>query len=1418
MDKNAIKKYATWARRELISRVSQKAEFYGVTAKGYGDFNADSIDGRVLTSTEKDQRKALISLVKKDGFEQAMEEIAYTWFNRFSALRYMEVNNYLPTRVRVFTNENGEFKPQILDEAIHLELDGLDMEKVYALKEANETEALYRYLLITQCNALSKIMPVMFQKISDYTELLLPDYLLREGSVIEQMITMIPESDWDSATLDENGEPQGQVQIIGWLYQYYNAEKKDEVFAALKKNVKITKENIPAATQLFTPDWIVRYMVENSLGRLWVEGHPNEELKSGWKYYLEEAEQEPDVEAQLAEIRKEYAALTPEEILCIDPCAGSGHILDYLFDVLMQIYTDYGYTTSEAVRSIIENNLYGLDIDERAAQLAYFSVMMKARSYDRRFLTRKDEDGNPDIPQPHVYAIVESNHLNQLDIEYFTNNDPKLKKDFGVLVDELHDAKEYGSILNVSQVDFAALYARMDEVRSDISMYKEPTLKTILPLIQVAEALAQKYHVVVTNPPYMGSSSMGEKLGKYVKDNYPDSKSDLFAVFIEQCGVMTAKNGYQAMITQHAWMFLSSFEKLRGKLLQKDTVNMAHLGPRAFEEIGGEVVQTTSFVLCNGHNTDYKGTYCRLIEPTTQQGKEDMFLTGENRYTAQQSNFAKIPGSPVAYWVSTAFINVFNYPAIKEFGEAIEGIKTGENDTFLRLWFEVCNDKISLLNRFDVKKHKWCFTTKGGLYKKWYGNIEYVILWENNGQRIKNFKKSSIYKERFFTKKATTWTYLTSGKMSFRCLGDGYFYNNKGPAVFSSSEENILCFAGFLNSKVGNCIQDFLNPTLTILPSNINNLPFAVKETDKNQICAIVNENIMESRNDWDAFETSWGFIRHPLLPRKDQKVQILFGMKIAEKEWAEALKNGSVCFSPVGDFINQGETTGNNEQGDKYEAVFARLKHGDQRIAKMQERLSTDLEIIEDNEYVMLRRKSARTIPVFCLYGFLQEDGRLVEVQEKEDGSLSATIQFIPSEKMFFDFLKGKDLDIHDIYCTGFSIGHMKTAIESELDQKNIYHRIAQIKYDLSYDDEFFIEPSEEYNELNHKGKEFAYQKEVRMILPKTHRVEKYVFNCKALSAHSVGIANGQLGFVLKVTGEKKRSTLLSSCYKEWEEECSERFAQLKANEEELNRIFIDIYGLQNELTPEVEDKDVTVRLADEARDIRSFISYAVGCMFGRYSLDVDRLAYAGGEWDASKYSTYIPDKDGIIPICDDEYFEDDIANRFVDFVRVVYGEETLEENLKFIADALGGKGAPRQVIRDYFMNDFYADHLKIYQKRPIYWLFDSGKKNGFKCLIYIHRYKPDTIARIRTDYVHEQQARYRTAISGLENQITNAGTGERVKLSKQLKKLQDQADELHGYEEKIHHLADQFISIDLDDGVKHNYEIFKDVLAKIK
>ena len=1174
MDKNAIKKYAVWARKELISRVAQKAQQYGITETEMVDAGADSVNGKVLSAEEMQQRRALIAQINEKGYQQVMEEVAYTWFNRFSALRFMEVNGYLPSHVRVFTDENNAFKPQILAEALHLELDKLDKDKVYALKETEQTEELYKYLLIVQCNALNSILPGMFQTIADYTELLLPDNLLREGSVIEQMISQIPEDNWQDA-----------VQIIGWLYQYYNSEKKDDVFAALKKNVKITKENIPAATQLFTPDWIVRYMVENSLGRLWVEGHPDAKAQllptpeeqaaytagnrdpedTKWHYYLEEAQQELQVQAQLSEIRKQYADLTPEQIKVIDPCCGSGHILAYLFDVLMQIYENYGYTPRDAVASILQNNLYGLDIDDRAAQLAYFAVMMKAVRYDKRFLKRKDEDGEPDVPQPHVYAIEESNRIEKPDVEYFCNGKLELNDAMHTILTQLYDAKEYGSILTITPQDWDALYARFDEVTGESSFHRESIRKKLLPLVRVAQTLAQKYDVVVTNPPYMGSSGMGAKLAEYVKKNYPDSKSDLFAVFIEVCSRMAKQNGYQAMITQHAWMFLSSFEKLREKMMLTETISMAHLGARAFEEIGGEVVQTTAFVRCANHVEGYKGTYCRLIEPTSQQGKEEMFLAGQKRYTANQDDFAKIPGASVAYWVSKKLYSTFRNSLLYDYTISDGQNKTGDNAKFVREFWEVRNSNVG-------KGKKWLFYAKGGGYRKWYGNLSEVVNWSEEAREFyKNDKICRIIPEYLWYKAGITWS-LISNNPSFRLLPEEATFDVGGSSIFLKDNSNIEFVLGLLNSKVFSYVQKIVNPTINIQVKDIRVMPFVKK--NENEITGLAEECSFLSKEDWDSFETSWDFTRHP--------------------------------------------------------------------------------------------------------------------------------------------FIKAI------------------TKYPNMMDIGNIY---------------------------------------------------------------------------------------LAECYDIWAGECEERFEKLKANEEELNRIFIDIYGLQDELTPEVEDKDVTVRKADLGRDVRSFISYAVGCMFGRYSPTYDGLAYAGSTWDDGKYNIYKPDADGIIPICDDEYFEDDMMGRFVEFVRVVCGDNSLEDNLRFVANALGGKGQPKEVIRNYFLNDFYADHCKIYQKRPIYWLFDSGKKNGFKCLIYLHRYQPDTIARIRTDYVHEQQARYRTAIEDLEKQMAAAtSTSERVKLTKQLNKVQAQDNELHQYEEKVHALADQMIKIDLDDGVKHNYEIFKDVLAKIK
>ena len=858
MNKNAIQKFAIWARNELIAQVSQRAYQYGIDESGFGDASADTLNGRLLTAEEKSQRQELIKQIKEKSYQQVMEEVAYTWFNRFIALRFMEVNNYLPSHIRVFSDASGAFKPEILNDVLHLDLPGLDSGKVAEYIESNDTEALYRYLLLTQCNALNSALPVMFERMGGYTEMLLPNNILRQDSVLGHMVSDIPEEDWQDA-----------VQIIGWLYQYYNTELKDDTFAQLKKNVKITKERIPAATQLFTPDWIVRYMVENSLGRLWLEGHPNAELHDGWKYYLDEAEQEPEVEAQLAKLREEYKTIKPEEIKVIDPCMGSGHILVYAFDVLMQIYTSAGWDQREAAQSILKNNLYGLDIDDRAAQLAYFAVMMKARQYDRRLLTRGI--------QPHIYAFAESNTittapLHDMGITLSRDEYDTAVKQVLRLLDELRDAKEYGSILTVTPCDwdflrrFAVPRTEDEGGQQLLGIHGEQIAAPLLQrLINIGEALSQQYDVVVTNPPYMAVSNAGAKVNDYVKKNFPDSKADLFAVFIERCGQMAKQNGYQAMITQHSWMFLSSFEKLRAKLLAVDIVNMAHLGARAFEEIGGEVVQTTSFVIRKSHIADYKGEYCRLIEPTSQQGKEDMFLAGENRYAADQSNFSKIPGSPVAYWVSENVFTAFSFGKLFDVGMTRRGLQTGDKDRFIRYWFEPKASELQLPKE-SLENYKWVIMNNGGNARKWYGEITNAVLWENNGKVIKSTGKAIIPSEELYFRECITWNRISVGNLSVKYQEPGIIQGDMSPFFISYEESMLNYIIGLMNSIVSTTVIHAINPTITMPVGDIAKLPVKMCAESKEKIDGIVQDNILNSRIDWDSYETSWDFKRNPLV------------------------------------------------------------------------------------------------------------------------------------------------------------------------------------------------------------------------------------------------------------------------------------------------------------------------------------------------------------------------------------------------------------------------------------------------------------------------------------------------------------------------------------------------------------------------
>lgn len=1169
MNKSAIKNFAVNARRKLIDAVSQKAYGLGISIDEIKEIEEVPNGSRIkinndyvyLTDIETEHREKLIEQIEYKGYEQVMEEVAYTWFNRIIAIRFMEVNDYLPTRIRVLSSEDeNKVEPDAVTEALDLvdELN-LDTEKIYNYQDNNDTEGLFKYIFIKQCNALGKIMPVMFEKIQDYTELLLPDNLLVEGSVIRDLISDIEENDF-----------KDQVEIIGWLYQYYISEKKDEVFAGLKKNKKITKENIPAATQLFTPDWIVKYMVENSLGRLWLEGHPNDELKSSWKYYLEEAEQEPDVENELEKIREDSKKLSPEDITVLDPAMGSGHILVYAFDVLYHIYLSAGYSEREIPRLILEKNLYGLDIDDRAGQLAYFALIMKARSYSRRFF--RDIERNP--IELNVCAIQESNGISKEDIEYFADGDEELKRDVEYLVEVFTDAKEYGSILEVENINFNRIENRLTEIKMDnddlfIKDRKERILSKISIVVRQTNIMCKKYDICSTNPPYMGNKGINVKLGNMIKSNYPNSKMDLCVAFIERCLKFTKKNKYTAMITMHSWMFLGSFENFRKYLIKKIYIcNLIHLGTRAFDDIGGEVVQTVSFVLKNNF-MNQKGNYVRLVNYNTSALKKQQFFNINNRYNINQSIFYNIPMSIIGYWLNDNLLDAFKNSTIGSVSDVVKGLDTCDNDTFVRLWFEIDFYKIGfgITTNKETYNNKWFPYAKGGEFRKWYGNNNNVVMWENDGNILRNLKtsdgkqKSRPQNTRYYFKEGITWSSINGSTLALRYMNNSIF-GGGGSALFL--KDDLYYILGILNSKVSSNIIDILNPTLNVLVTDIKNIPLKKNFNLLEKVHYTVNEAIEISRKEWDSFETSWNFKKHPIIEFKSNNIENSF------KNWSD--------------------------------------------------------------------------------------------FEEKQ-------------------------------------------------------------------------------------------------------------------------------------------------------------FNQLKSNEEELNRIFIDIYGLQDELTPEVEDKDITIRKADRDREMKSFISYAVGCMMGRYSLDEEGLVFAGGEFDINRYKTFKADKDAIIPITDMEYFEDDIVSRFVEFVKVVFGEETLEENLNYIADTECFKRKANETSRDclrrYFLKGFMEDHLKVYQKRPIYWMFDSGKQNGFKVLIYMHRYDENMVAKVRADYLHVLQRKYESEINRLDNDINSEilSTKEKTAAKKRKEKIQKQLAECKQYDQVIAHVAHQRIAIDLDDGVKVNYQKFQGV-----
>ena len=1152
MNKTAIKNFAIWARNKLITDIQYRAGLMGITEDGIKDplpqstgtmefYDIGTAEPYAITGEAIPQRKKLAEVIRRKekgsnyttAYKYILEEVAYTWFNRLIAIRFMEVNDYLPAHIRVLSSESGKIEPDLVTTPFDAELTftPAEEETVLRLKTENKLDELFRLLFIKQCNALNEILPALFEKTSDYTELLLNLSVVDQEGVVYHLIHDIDEDDF-------NIEKGGQVEIIGWLYQYYITEPHNEIVNIYKGTVK--KEDIPAATQLFTTDWVVRYMVDNSLGKYWIERNPQSSLREKLAFF---------VAPKNGEIRFIDEKVEPQELTFFDPCMGSGHVLVYAFDVLMEIYTECGYSTRDAASEIVRNNLFGLDIDPRAYQLAYFAIMMKARQYDRRFLTRGIE--------PQVYCPKKDEDL----IEFGSL----------VKVDELGEKPQEPTELTLFNMDYEATLNDWNFRR----------------------LLAQDYVAVCTNPPYL--NKYNAKLKGFVNDKYKDYSGDLFSVFIYRNLQLCKPNGYCGFMSPFVWMFIKTYEKLREFIIRSRSITtLIQMEYSAFEEA---TVPICSFVLQN-KKADEPGLYFRLsdFKGGMEVQRQKVLEAIDNPdcgyfYEAQQSNFSKIPGSPVAYWVGSKAYLCFEKGLLKDFADTKQGFKTGDNDTFLRLWFECSESKTSFCSD---KSKKWFPCTKGGEFRRWYGNFEYIVNWENDGYEIKHFTdqkgklRSRPQNLQINFTKELTWSSISSGNISFRQVESYFMYESKGPALTPYVDSTLML--AYLNSKVYQLFIGMVAPTLDYSEGSVLRVPYTKSDFRRNETTDLANNCLLLSRTDWDSYETSWDFKGHPL--------------------------------------------------------VLGRLPE-----------------------------------PVWG--------------------------------------------DVPD--------------------------RVAFQNTSISYTYQMY-----------------------------------------------------------------------------WKKACEYRFEKLKANEEELNRIFIDIYGLQDELTPEVADKDVTVHRIFDTKDdvpqsmqgssyvrtkrdeVVSLLSYAVGCMFGRYSLDVDGLAYAGGDWDDGKYKTFLPDRDGILPITDEEYLEDDIIARLCDWLKAVYGADTLEENLDFISGALGGKGnSSREIIRSYFLKEFFKDHCKTYQKRPIYWLFDSGKQNGFKALIYLHRYTPDTIGNLRVDYLHKMQRVYESEINRMQDMIDHSQNAREVAAStKRKEKLQKQLKECRDYDEMIAHLALSRIELDLDDGVKVNYE----------
>jgi hypothetical protein len=1166
MNKAKLKSYAPAARRDFIKAVSERANFFGIDAKKIepADIQGDVaiIAGRPFPKKVMAQRDHLIRRVKLEGFELVMRKVAFTWFNRFMALRFMELHGYLDHGFRVLSNPSGSTTPEILEQAAHVQMPGLNHDKVVELKLDGTRDAeLYRMLLVALCNALHGAMPFLFERIDDETELLLPDNLLHSDSIIRKLVTSIDEADWQ------------EVEIIGWLYQFYISEKKDEVIGKVVKS-----EDIPAATQLFTPNWIVKYMVQNSLGRKWLMTYPNSPLKGKMAYYIEPAEQTEEVKRQLAAITPD--SLDPETLTLLDPACGSGHILVEAYDLLKEIYLERGYRSRDIPRLILEKNLYGLDIDDRAAQMAGFALLMKARTDDRRLLS--------DPPKLNVLSLQESKGLDLSELDTHLRSFGIERATLAKLLDTFAHAKTFGSLIEVPEnlaPELPKLAEGLKKAFEIGDVFARSAAEDLLLLVGQARVLSMKFDAVVANPPYMGGKWMNELLAKGLKDSFPDHCADVCATFVKRAEKACSQTGFISMVTLQNWLFSSSFQAMRSRVLKCQSVNsLVQIGYNSFPEINSKVAQACSFSIFNSSIPEYAGRYVDLASAEQSANKEALFLTRNNvnTYDIPPEQIMEIPGYPFAYWVSENFRSLFlKGRLISDKAYAKQGLATGDNDRFIRGWHEVSIENLGFAIS-DRRKaidsgNKWFPHLKGGPFRRWYGNFEYVVNWSNDGKEIRSFGLGANGRLRsrpqsmdFYFKPGITWSDVTSGSFSSRQFPEGFIFSTVGPALFAKPNEALDGLLGYTNSNVFQRILDVSLQGLHYNNGVIGNRPFVPVGTI-DRVAELENELVSISKTDWDSAETSWEFKVFP---------------------WARPSSHASTISSDW-----------------------------------------TAYEKLSDS----LRRR-------------------------------------------------------------------------------------------------------------------------------------------------------------------------------------------MKTLETENNRLFIEAYGLQNELSPEVPENQITLTRTDREKDCQRLISYAIGCMMGRYSLDEPGLIYAHAGnvgFDPTQYKTFPADADGIVPVTDEQWFDDDTANRVREFLLAVWGPETLDENLAWLAESLGKKGSetPEETIRRYLSTSFFKDHLQTYKKRPIYWLFSSGKEKAFECLVYLHRYNESTLSRMRNEYVIPLQGKYAARADYLDNEVKKAPSASaQKKLQKELDAICKKQVELTRFDEELRHFADQRISIDLDDGVKVNYGKFGNLLAEVK